>query len=118
MNTIRTVATVLGVAIGTTLAAAPAAAAPSTALACAGPYFHLNQFGSTIGGYGYRYCNPPGDGEPSPVTVTVQRYDGPVLGWRAVATGLGDAVYQCTGTATRTYRIAQRTTVTLKAACS
>jgi hypothetical protein len=52
------------------------------------------------------------------VTVTVQRYDGPVLGWRAVATGLGDAVYQCTGTATRTYRIAQRTTVTLKAACS
>ena len=118
MNTIRTVATVLGVAVGAALAATPAAAAPSTTLTCAGPFFHLNQFGSTINGLGYRYCNPPGDGEPSPATVTVQRYDGPVLGWRAVATGLGEAVYQCTGTATRTYRIAQRTTITLKAACS
>ena len=99
-------------------ASASTPASASAGLACAGPFFHLNQFGGTITGIGYRYCNPPGDGEPSPATVTVQRYEGATLGWRAVATGLGEAAFACTGTTTRQYRIAQNAAVTLTAPCS
>lgn len=116
MKTTLVACATLGAAL---LAAPPAAeAAPSVGLGCTAPTYSLNQFGSTIAGLGYRYCNPPGDDEPSPMNVTVQRYDGPTLGWRAVATGLGEAVFKCTGTAHREYRIAQRVSVTLQANCS
>jgi len=117
----RAVALVLAAVAGVNVAGSAAAAAASpahrvaTTLACTEPQYSLHHVGMKISGLGYRYCSVNPD---EPVAVTVQRYSTATGVWQAVASGLGEANYQCTGTGRRMYRIAQRPSVGLTADCS
>ncbi|MFG2004188.1 hypothetical protein ACGFNU_34015 [Spirillospora sp. NPDC048911] len=63
----------------------------------------LYLFEGAVYGEHFRYCSPPGELE-HPLGVVVERRVNSTT-WVTVAKGSGVALYQCTGTGSRTYRL-------------
>jgi hypothetical protein len=99
------------VAAGTVgVSSVPAHALPTCTPVYSGPTYSEG----TVSVEGFTVCDNPEDSGPIPVTL--QRLHLTV--WVTVATGLGEAQYECAGTSRGIYRLAARPTARVTLNCS
>ena len=111
------VASVLAAGVGVFAFAAPASAIPpGCVLSYMTPVLVAGQYVEVSGEIACENPNNPNDGRP--LQVTLQQAIGNTGGFSTVASGLGDAVYWCVGTQTRSYRLRERPGVVAHLACN
>ena len=109
------VTSALAVGLGGIALAEPASAVPpGCGLTYMTPVLVAGQYVEVSGEIACEDPNNPNDGRP--LGVTLQQSSGGTL-WKTVATGSGDALYRCSGTTLRNYRLRERSGTVVRLAC-